>query len=700
MSTGNIKGILDVRPDRVDLRDRSYRPPLISLPDQDPNPELALELLPRYLADEMILDQRKEGACTGFGLAAVINFLFWKRANLNPDGTMAGESGPTPRVSPGMLYHLARMYDEWDGEDYEGSSCRGAMKGWHRHGVCEDTLWSRPRKRRLRTPDPRWVQDAATRPLGAYYRIDKDSVGDMQAAIHEVGAIFVSAAVHRGWTRPKKRDEFLPRISMDRRNEGGHAFALVGYNSEGFIVQNSWGPTWGAGGFAVLGYEDWIKNGMDAWVAVMGSPVVIDDHRAARSEYSIQDTAAGRANWWWRGDSNEDPFSYRNPQIQPWDRQEAYHHSVVLGNDGRAINRILDSPDADAAVDRVTRVLPDEWLQDKAKSKKKIVLYAHGGLNDEDDSVNRVRILAPYFRENGVYPIFFTWKTGFLESITGILQDSVSRTFLGPRAEGIFSDAGEWLKNAAEATMNRLQDAKDRSVEVAAENLLVKAVWSQMKQNAAASETAGAGGRRTAHNIARLAKDHPGLEIHMIGHSAGSILLGHVLSRFVRLRTKVASVTLLAPACTIPFALRHYKTAIDKAVLKKSQLTVEILSDERERADSVGPYGKSLLYLVSRALEEVHKMPLLGLEAAWREGFESSIEWHRDKKRSVAQWRKFATDPVRLTVSGKSRSEISDGQGKIKLAHGSYDNDVVVMTRTLQRIVDPLQYKIESLRGF
>lgn len=35
-----------------------------------------------------------------------------------------------------MLYELARRYDEWPGEGYEGSSARGAMKGWVRHGVC------------------------------------------------------------------------------------------------------------------------------------------------------------------------------------------------------------------------------------------------------------------------------------------------------------------------------------------------------------------------------------------------------------------------------------------------------------------------------------------------------------------------------------------------------------------------------------
>ena len=47
--------------------------------------------------------------------------------------------GRAARVSPRMLYELARRYDEWPGEAYEGSSARGAIKAWAKHGVCLET---------------------------------------------------------------------------------------------------------------------------------------------------------------------------------------------------------------------------------------------------------------------------------------------------------------------------------------------------------------------------------------------------------------------------------------------------------------------------------------------------------------------------------------------------------------------------------
>lgn len=77
-------------------------------------------------------DQAEEGACTGFGLATFVNCLLIKRSRF---------SAPKPVLSL-LLYEFSRCYDEWPGEDYSGSTARGAMKGWNKHGVCIETDWS------------------------------------------------------------------------------------------------------------------------------------------------------------------------------------------------------------------------------------------------------------------------------------------------------------------------------------------------------------------------------------------------------------------------------------------------------------------------------------------------------------------------------------------------------------------------------
>jgi hypothetical protein len=54
-----------------------------------------------------------------------VNYLFWRRLRVDRKDRI---SPPPAKVSERMLYHLARFYDEWEGEDYGGSNCRGAIK--------------------------------------------------------------------------------------------------------------------------------------------------------------------------------------------------------------------------------------------------------------------------------------------------------------------------------------------------------------------------------------------------------------------------------------------------------------------------------------------------------------------------------------------------------------------------------------------
>ncbi len=669
----------DARPDRVDFRDHYYSPRLISLEPEYPHPALVEKYLERYCEDGMILDQGQEGACTGFGLAACVNYLHWERWQ------RGGCNGPRPaRVSTRMLYHMARLYDEWAGEDYDGSSCRGAMKGWHHHGVCHETLW--PYQKRFTEPKQGWQQDAALRPLGAYYRVNKDSIVDMQAAISEVHAIYASATVHEGWWL--KTADTPPAIEMTGAKEtGGHAFAIVGYNADGFIIQNSWGGKWGYRGFAILTYADWVKNGMDAWVAVMGAPVVTRGTAVAlnRTPLQQQATADGATV---RLAGGRQSYTYRNPEVAPWSSDTAYEHSLVLGNDGTPLQRLITVADAAANVADVVLTRPRAWLA--AQDKKKLVIYAHGGLNDEEGSIGRIRIMAPYFKANGIYPLFITWRTGFVESLRAILEDHARQFGIDLeelRARGMFDD----IRDA-------VLEAKDRAFEAAAEKILAKAVWTQMTQNAAAAAAAGGGLRLLADHLEVLRREFgKDFEIHLLGHSAGAILLGHLSKRLVARRLDIASLGLYAPACTMAFATDFLDKAMRAGRLSRRRVYLELLSDARERDDHVGPYGKSLLYLVSRALEDLHKTPLLGLAAAWNAGDPGDVV-HRKRLADVAAWRK-------LWGNAKPRehdaTRVDDGQGPIPIAHGSFDNDVAVVTDSIEFIRgSKLAFEVENLRGF
>ncbi|MGE0475108.1 MAG: peptidase C1, partial [Nitrospirales bacterium] len=432
-------------------------------------------------------------------------------------------------------------------------------------------------------------------------------------------------------------------------------------------------------------YPDWIQHGMDAWVAVLGAPMVGAKSRRYQASQALIKEAAEPAQLFGLTKTGKGSFTYQNPEVEPWDDDTAYDHSVVLGNNGIVLNRSLIRENALDSLQDIMLVNPRAWLRTKGK---KIVLYAHGGLNAEEASLSRIRVMAPYFKANGLYPIFFTWRTGFLESMMSIMGD----TLHGIPPQGAWKDIWESVTNAA-------KEAKDRTIEVACQNLLVKAVWSEMKQNAKAAGTLSTPTLGiVADNLLSLKAQYPDVEIHLMGHSAGSILFGYLLDHLVARQMKVHSCTLFAPACTVRFALNHYKPAIEaRQVLKKSDLTIEILSDARELGDSVGPYGKSLLYLVSRALEDYHKTPILGMAHAWEPGDETT--WHPDLMSTVKEWRDF-WGKQNLPLQ-HDEALVSDGVQKIPLAHGSFDNDVEVMTRTLKRILGKnLPYPIENLKGY
>jgi hypothetical protein len=705
--------ILDARPDRLDLRDRPYQPPLRSLLPRHPADAAIARTLPGYVKAGLILDQGSEGACTGFGLACVANHLLWLRR------LREGDSSPFERVSPRMLYELARRYDEWPGEDYDGSSARGAVKGWHKHGVCGDWFWPYPLdadgKPRFVSPLAGWDRDAGRRTIGVYYRVDPASVTDLQAAIAEIGAVYVTAQVHDGWSSlartralapPRSHAELcrqrIPPIK-DPASLGGHAFALVGYNEQGFVVQNSWGTAWGAAGFALLPYADWANHATDAWACALGVPAaetagLVSSRRPVASGRAFGTLARGKRA---TGNPADDPWpidrAFLNPAYRPCSTDQAYLHTLVSGNDGvlRVSDFTHDPADAAGYARRIALDQPLAWAG-QHRGPLKLALYAHGGLNAETESIGRIRLLAPCFLANGIYPLFLTWRTGIAET-------------LGQMAADWWRDIGGGAERSG-GLADSLREAGDRALEAVAHRL-GRGLWSEMRENARLAIDPGHALDLLAGQLIALqrALGRRPLELHLIGHSAGSLLLGHLLERLLRddLRPRaptVSSCSLYAPACSVGFAVERYLGAAAAGLLDPARLHLYNLSDANEKRDGLPDaahpaYGKSLLYLVSRALDDTRKMPLLGFERAIVPSHEDDgDQWAAECLPQVQAWQHrwsgagglasiIASPTVRTTRSG----------GQAPASHGSFDNNLEVIGETLERIrgaplVSPLEW--------
>ncbi len=682
---------LDARPDRLDLRDRPYTPRLGNLPERYPTDEVVREWLPKYTAAGLVRDQGEDGACTGFGLAAVINYLLFTKHLANPTRPMHG-------VSPAMLYQLARLYDEWPGEDYEGSSCRGALKGWHRHGVCREELWRYAAKAHIppredaaerSNPDKNWDVDALDRTLGVYYRVDSRSIVDMQSALCETGALYVSGTVHEGWAVPTRKQvrghDDLVRIThvAKPKDDGGHAYALVGYNEHGFVVQNSWGKDWGSGGFALLPYEAWVAHGDDAWVFTLGvSRLQALNAKAKKTKNALAPLRTPRffVPSMEAGDTSRlerpvglvgasDALSRRFAELpekhRPLETDDAYRHTIVMDRGFPVRNDITAATPA-SALEAAALHRPLAWSKARGDTTLKLLIYAHGGLNSESDSIQRVRAIAPYALDAGLYPLFLTWRSGPLETVSDMAEEVFAR--LGFGARGALPARG-WFDRITEKT-DRLLEPLLRAPG--------GAMWSQMKLNAVrASEHADGACNALVKHLASLAKQTR-LELHLVGHSAGAIVLGAMLDRLIAAKLPAASLRLFAPACTTRFALEHYAPAVKAKILSRDSWFVHVLSDKNERDDSVGPYRKSLLYLVSRSFEDEHKTPLLGLDASFCATSTADDAWSScgtaDVREWVAFWNSHAAGKTRKLVL--EAGKVWNGVKSLPANHGCFDNAV------------------------
>lgn len=534
------KRVTNANADVPDIRDWIYQPALVRLPDY---------IDPQVHTRRIILDQKSEGACTGFSLAGAINMLHQR-------------AGQDTTVSPRMLYEMAKRSDEWPGEEYDGSSLRGAIRGWRNMGVCEEEYWPYRVGRNKGELSIDAAKNARNHTLGAYYRLSP-IISHFHSALIETGVIAVSAKVHSGWNQPVNGV-----IEQQTNMIGGHAFIIVGYNEKGFWIQNSWGKKWGDNGVALWSYEDWIENIMDAWVFRLALPTPqIFGMRPSSSRLATADAT--------------------KPSKSVIPRSEIAGHFVHI-DDGRYM-------DQGAYWSTPGDIEQTAQLVANSTKYKHLLIYAHGGLNSPNDSARRIAAMKETFKENGIYPFHIMYDTGIIEE----LQDLISRK----ESEATERTAGftDWTDRIIEGLVRRPGTL----------------LWDEMKQDAHdAFNKDGAGTDALGRFISNLKKSKRQVKLHLVGHSTGAIVIAHLLQILKRSNITFTTCSLMAPASSVDLYRNAYLPVLQKkSKLKLKELTIYNLKDSLEQDDNVGAvYRKSLLYLVSNAFERTTQKPLLGME--------------------------------------------------------------------------------------
>lgn len=540
----------NVQYDFPDNRDWIYRPALVKLKPSIDCPE-----------GLFIRNQGKEGACTGFALAAAIDLL--KKQASNTDDFKA---------SVRMLYEMARRHDEWAGEEYSGSSLRSAIHGWKHMGVCEEKEW-----KYYRTPGRAGhltverAKKARLNTIGAYYRL-RPRIADMHAAINETGVVIVSARIHAGWRKCQG-----PKIEKHSfvNGDGGHAFTVVGYNESGFWVQNSWGENWGDRGLSLWSYPDWIENVMDAWVfrLALSTPSIFGMHpMQSRLRPYVE--------------AKEGLLSAVGMKIK---RREIAGHFIHVDEGAFAGKGQYWSDQED--VQETVKLLA-------GRDYKHVVMFAHGGLASPAECANQIAAMKDTFKQNSIYPYHILYDTGITHELLQLIDNRDHCADL--RSELNMERRDEVMEYLSQRTGHML--------------------WREMKNNACEAFTEQAPGTFALKAFFHLMMNRDRekmIRFHLIAHGSGAVLIGYLLRALMRYKVRVDSISLLAPACTHSFYAKYYQPAMDhRGKLRVEQMHVYQLLDLLERNSGIKPglaYRKSLLHLVSQSFENEASAPLLGM---------------------------------------------------------------------------------------
>ena len=280
------------------------------------------------------------------------------------------------------------------------------------------------------------------------------------------------------------------------------------------------------------------------------------------------------------------------------------------------------------------------------------------------------------FGRNKLYNFHLMWGSGFIDEVFGKMSTSPVAGRAGGFSDWLF-EAGLGKEIGAYAWRNMKQDARSAfdPPEVAS-------------RNAGQSEYDG-GFKGLLPLMAGLDNVAKRPRLHLVGHSAGAIVIGHLLSalkRFKITKLELGSIHLMAPACTVEFFIQHYGPYLkNQGALKVlDKIYLYNLTDKLELDDTVSAnfpllpsYSRSLLYLVSRAYEDVPKTPLAGMQISAK-GMPSGPK-------------------ITTAYSG------ANGGTTTSKTHGGFDNDVATLTTIMSRVLGakvPFPPKVDELTGY
>lgn len=200
-----------------------------------------------------------------------VNAIEFSRRDLTPQvknqgriGSCVGHSGRVvygdtldfdgKEPSAMWIYKKGKIHDPFPGEDYSGTTIKGACRGLIKEGCCEEKFWPYVDNEDAQMLEGA-TENAAQYKIDAYYTIPKQKHDLIKKALLQE-TLWTSFRVHRHFYYTPKSGIVDSEKYLASDNVGGHAVAMTGWRIiDGDLYwefQNSWGTGFGDRGFFYL----------------------------------------------------------------------------------------------------------------------------------------------------------------------------------------------------------------------------------------------------------------------------------------------------------------------------------------------------------------------------------------------------------------------------------------------------------------
>jgi len=291
----------------------------------------------------------------------------------------------------------------------------------------------------------------------------------------------------------------------------------------------------------------------------------------------------------------------------------------------------------------------------------RIAVWAHGGLIGEQAGLAIAHKHVAWWKSNGIYPLYFVWETGWCDALKSIAASVASR-LLPSGGRGFLDTVLDPLIERGSRALGGVQ------------------IWSAMKRNAQLASAADGGGSFVASQLGKFVQSQKrAIEVHAIGHSAGSIFHSHFVPAALTAGVKeIKTLQLLAPAIRVDEHNERLLPLYGKKKQGVAHTTMYTMARDLEEADNCfGLYRKSLLYLIHHALEPELRTPILGLDMSVTADRAAARAFGLDGRRGApgeVVWSKTLLDRGRVASQATT--------------HGGFDDDAATMGSVAARILE------------